>query len=82
MRGDLTETESSLAADKALAAKLTESCGSKSSEWEGRQKSRAEERLAIHATTKLLNDDDALELFKVTSELRVQLEVDLLGAQR
>ena len=35
---DLTETERSLAADKALAAMLAESCGSQSSEWEERQK--------------------------------------------
>merc|ERR1712136_271492 len=66
LKGDLAETKNSLAADQALAAKLGLSCGSQSSEWEERQKSRAEELVAIHDTIKLLNDDDALELFKAT----------------
>merc|ERR1712136_291094 len=66
LKGDLTDTQRSLAADQQLAAKLAESCGSQSSEWEERQKSRAEELVAIHDTIKLLNDDDALELFKAT----------------
>ena len=57
MKGDLTETERSLAADKALAAKLAESCGSQSSEWEERQKSKAEELPAIHEAMKLLKLD-------------------------
>jgi len=66
LKGDLAETKNSLAADQALAAKLGLSCGSQSSEWEERQKSRAEELVAIHDTIKLLNNDDALELFKAT----------------
>merc|ERR1712136_436780 len=66
LKSDLAETKNSLAADQALAAKLGLSCGSQSSEWEERQKSRAEELVAIHDTIKLLNDDDALELFKAT----------------
>ena len=66
LKGDLAETKNSLAADQALAAKLGLSCGSQSSEWEKRQESRAEELVAIHDTIKLLNNDDALDLFKAT----------------
>ena len=33
------------------------------SEWEERQRLSAEAMVAIHDTTKLLNDDDSLELF-------------------
>ena len=66
LKNDVAETKRSLAADQELAAKLAESCSSQSSEGEERQKSRAEELLAIHDTMKLLNDDDALELFTAT----------------
>ena len=66
LKNDVAETKRSLAADQELAAKLAESCSSQSSEGEERQKSRAEELLAIHDTIKLLNDDDALELFRGT----------------
>ena len=63
LKNDVAETKRSLAADQELAAKLAESCSSQSSEGEERQKSRAEELLAIHNTMNLLNDDDAPELF-------------------
>merc|ERR1719401_2476190 len=38
----------------------------KKAEWEARSKTRTEELLAIAETIKILNDDDALELFKKT----------------
>merc|ERR1711904_169822 len=41
-------------------------CASKKKEWAERQKLRQEELLAIADTIKILNDDDALELFKKT----------------
>ena len=66
MKGDLSETARTLAADEALAAKLAESCGSQSMEWDERKKTRVEELLAIHGTINLLSDDDALELFMAT----------------
>jgi len=82
LKNDVADTQRSLAADQELAAKLAESCSSQSSEWEERQKSRAEELLAIHDTIKLLNDDDALELFKATlpnpSLMQVQQSTSLL----
>merc|ERR1711957_571231 len=42
------------------------SCATKTSEWEERSKTRAEELVALADTIKVLNDDDALELFKKT----------------
>ena len=64
LKNDVAEMKRTLTADQELAAKLAESCSSQSSQWEELQKSRAQELLPIHDTIKLLNDDDALELFK------------------
>jgi hypothetical protein len=50
--------------DKKFLADLDKNCATKKEEWGVRQKLRAEEQLAIADTIKLLNDDDALELFK------------------
>jgi peptidoglycan hydrolase CwlO-like protein len=66
MKNDLTETEAALVADQKFAADLGKNCGAKAAEYEERQKTRAEEMVAIHETIKILNDDDALDLFKKT----------------
>merc|ERR1719210_990477 len=66
MQNDLAETQSTLAEDKAFLADLSKSCATKTSEWEARSKTRAEELVALADTIKVLNDDDALELFKQT----------------
>jgi len=91
MQNDLDETQATLAEDKAFLADLSKSCATKTSEWEARSKTRAEELVALADTIKVLNDDDALELFKqtlpsgasllqVTSTASLQLEA--LGAIR
>ena len=64
LKGDLTGSERTLLTDKELAAKLAESYGSQSSEWQERQQSRAEEVVVFHYAIKLWNDDDACELFE------------------
>merc|ERR1711920_181307 len=66
MKNDLEETQGILAEDKAFLADLSKSCSTKTSEWEARSKTRAEELVALADTIKVLNDDDALELFKQT----------------
>ena len=66
LKTNVAETKKSLVADQELSTKLAESCSSQSSECEERQKSRVLEHLAIYESMKLLNDDDALELFKST----------------
>merc|ERR1712176_1542388 len=66
MKGDLKDTEKALVDDKKFLADLKKNCGTKEAEWEETKKLRAEEVIALADTVKILNDDDALELFKKT----------------
>merc|ERR1712226_1203873 len=66
MKNDLSETEAALFEDKKFLADLDKSCATKTAEWEERSKTRSEELVALADTIKVLNDDDALELFKKT----------------
>merc|ERR1719323_703266 len=66
MKEDLSDTEEALRADKKFLAELETGCATKKSEWEEIVKTRADELAAIAETIKILNDDDALELFKKT----------------
>jgi len=66
LKEDLDDTSASLADDQAFFAELEKSCATKTGEWEERSKTRAEELVALADTIKVLNDDDALELFKQT----------------
>merc|ERR1719189_1456330 len=66
MKEDLSDTQAALLQDKEVLADLEKSCETKAAEWEERKKTRAEELVAIAETIKVLNDDDALELFKKT----------------
>merc|ERR1711963_1305632 len=66
MKEDLDDTGASLAEDKKFLAELEKNCATKTAEWEERSKTRAEELVALADTIKVLNDDDALELFKKT----------------
>merc|ERR1719197_1333014 len=66
LKEDLDDTTKSLAEDEAFLKDLEKNCKTKEDEWAVRQKLRAEELLAIADTIKILNDDDALELFKKT----------------
>merc|ERR1719482_1663056 len=66
MKNDLGDTEEALAEDKAFLEDLEKNCATKSAEWDEIQKTRSEELLALADTIKVLNDDDALELFKKT----------------
>merc|ERR1719203_2491962 len=66
MANDLEDTEESLAEDKKFLAELEKGCETKSAEWDERCKVRQQELLALADTIKILNDDDALELFKKT----------------
>merc|ERR1719160_1976684 len=78
MKNDLEETQEALEEDKKFLANLEKNCDQKKKEWAERQKTRSEEILAIQETIKILNDDDALELFKKTlpspSQSLIQVE--------
>merc|ERR1719337_298132 len=66
MKNDLGDTEEALIEDKAFLKDLEKNCKTKADEWETIVKTRNEELLALADTIKVLNDDDALELFKKT----------------
>merc|ERR1719163_1203047 len=66
MKNDLTDTEEDLAESKKFLADLDVNCETKKKEWSAYQKMQGEELLALADTIKVLNDDDALELFKKT----------------
>jgi len=66
MKADLSDTEQAMIEDKKFLADLDNQCKTKKSEWEVRCKTRTEELLCLADTIKVLNDDDALELFKKT----------------
>merc|ERR1719238_1057876 len=79
MKNDLGDTAEALEEDKKFLADLEKNCETKKGEWEVIVKTRNEELLALADTIKVLNDDDALELFKKTlpgaSASFVQLKV-------
>jgi len=63
---DIDDTRSSLAEDTKFIGDLKVNCDSAVTEWDVRLKMRSEEIVAITETIKILNDDDALDLFKKT----------------
>jgi len=77
LKEELDDTGKALRADKQFLANLGSSCDEKAKEWEERSKMRNEELAALAETIRLLNDDDALDLFKKTlpspSLIQVQL---------
>ena len=83
MKQDLSDSESSLLEDKKFAAELEKNCATKEAEWAEVCKTRSEEILALADTIKILNDDDALEMFKKTlpgaSASFMQVEVSEAG---
>merc|ERR1712048_1342376 len=62
----LSDAEESLLEDKKFLAVVEKGCATKEKEWAEICKLRSEELLALADTIKILNDDDALELFKKT----------------
>jgi len=66
MKNDASDTETALLEDQKFLAELESGCSTKDKEYEERVKTRHEELAALTETIKILNDDDALELFKKT----------------
>merc|ERR1719386_83906 len=66
MVNDLEDTKEDLAESKKFLADLDVNCANKKKEWAEYQKMQGQELLALADTIKVLNDDDALELFKKT----------------
>mmetsp|Transcript_81937 Transcript_81937/g.219205 ORF Transcript_81937/g.219205 Transcript_81937/m.219205 type:complete len:704 (+) Transcript_81937:69-2180(+) len=74
LKNDKSDTEKQLEADSGYSLQLEKDCKDKVRDYAETKKTRAEEVLAIADTIKILNDDDALELFKkaVPSLLQIQ----------
>jgi len=66
MRNDAGDTAEGLVDDKKFLADLDTNCAQKQKLYEENTKYRSEELAALADTIKILNDDDALELFKKT----------------
>jgi len=78
MKNDVGDTQEALIEDQKFLANLEQNCEKKKEEWAVIVKTRAEELVALADTIKVLNDDDALELFKKTlpsASSFVQLQV-------
>merc|ERR1719422_1414716 len=81
MKEDLDDTQKALIEDKKFLAELEKDCGTKEEEWNKRCKIRADELLAIGDTIKILNDDDALDLFKKTLPSASLLQLQVTSAE-
>merc|ERR1719316_1458866 len=66
---DIEDTTAEMKETEAFVANLASQCALKKKEWAARQAMRAEEISAISEAIKVLNDDDALDLFKKTLSL-------------
>jgi chromosome segregation ATPase len=66
MKNDQEDTAQGLAEDQKFLSELKTSCDTKAKEWAERTKIRTQELAALADTIKILNNDDALELFKKT----------------
>merc|ERR1719158_1099291 len=66
---DLEDTQADVAETQKFLGDLAKQCSEKKAEWSERQKLRAEEVAAVGLAIKVLNDDDALDLFKKTMSL-------------
>jgi len=78
-KDNLEDTTTELAETQKFSQGLQEQCATKQKEWDERQKMRADEIAAIGEAIGILNDDDALDVFKksVPSSL-VQASVGFL----
>merc|ERR1719375_2780753 len=81
MKNDLGDTEEALIEDQKFLADLEKNCATKEKEWAVVVKTRNEELLALADTIKILNDDDALELFKKTLPSASLLQVQVSATQ-
>merc|ERR1719460_2343953 len=81
LKNDLEDTQESLGEDQKFLEELKKGCATAGADYDSRVKARAEELVAVQETIKILNDDDALDLFKKTlpspSLLQMRTERDI-----
>merc|ERR1719253_2488618 len=78
LKNDLSDAQDALSEDQTFYAELKKGCANAESEYQERKKMRAQEGVAISETIKILNDDDALDLFKKTVPSFAQQGTSLL----
>jgi len=85
MQNDLSDAQKALAEDTKFLADMEKNCATKQSEWDVIVKTRAEELVALSETITMLNDDDALDLFKKTlpsgASSLLQIQVSAAGTR-
>jgi len=81
LAADLDDTQKALAEDSKFIADLDNQCKHQKDTWAVRQKTRSEEIVAITETIKILNDDDALDLFKKTLSTPSFLQVQVTSKE-
>merc|ERR1719198_182088 len=86
MKNDLGDTADSLADDKKFLADLDKNCAGKQKLYDENVNMRGQELAALADTIKIVNDDDALELFKKTlpgasSFLQIQVSASAMKAR-
>jgi chromosome segregation ATPase len=86
MKNDAKDTAGKLVDDKQFLVNLQGACTKREADWEAVSKERQAELVALADTIKMLNDDDALELFKKTlpsasSFLQLEVSSSALRAQ-
>merc|ERR1719316_2573552 len=77
-KDDIEDTTADMDETNKFLANLAASCKAKKDEWAERSKLRAEEIAAISETIGVLNDDDALDIFKKTLSLAQQPSMGFL----
>jgi len=75
---DIEDTTADMDETNKFLANLAASCAAKKEEWAQRSKTRSEEVAAISECIDILNDDDALDLFKKTLSLTQQKSLGFL----
>merc|ERR1719389_372666 len=75
---DVEDTEADVAETETFLADLGKQCAAKKAAWGERQAMRAQEVDAISQAIKILNDDDALDLFKKTAPSLTQTGMGFL----
>jgi len=69
---DLEDTQADVAETQKFLGDLAQQCQAKKAEWSERQQLRAEEVAAVGMAVKVLNDDDALDIFKKTAFVQTE----------
>jgi len=78
---ELGDLKASLESDKDFLANKDKNCATAEKDYEVVKKTRSEELLALSMTIKMLNDDDALEIFKKTLPSASLIQLTMTSAQ-